>query len=122
MWRRNKAIESPWHGTNLNSYPKRRFLGYSGMDIGTIRLLEAGGRRQDRKEAARWGFAMYIADDPAMWVHRFLDHSDSYRPFVSAKYFANWIKGNAGFSQTIVCSIWARDSDIWDRMNKVSSC
>ena len=66
MWRRNKAIESPWSGINLNNYPRRRFLGYSGMDIETIQLLEAGGRRHDRKEAARWGFAMYVADDPAM--------------------------------------------------------
>ena len=66
MWRRNKAIHSPWHGLNLNSYPKKKFIGYSGMDLETIKLLEAGGRRHDRKEAARWGFAMYVADDPAM--------------------------------------------------------
>ena len=66
MWRRNKAIHSPWHGLNLNSYPKKKFIGYSGMDLETIKLLEGGGRRHDRKEAARWGFAMYVADDPAM--------------------------------------------------------
>ena len=66
MWRRNKAIHSPWYGLNLNSYRKRKFIGYSGMDLETIKLLEAGGRRHDRKEAARWGFAMYVADNPAM--------------------------------------------------------
>jgi len=103
MWRRNKAIESPWLGLDLNNYPNRRFLGYSGMDLETIELLEAGGRRHDRKEAARWGYAMYIADDPAV-----------------AKYFAEWIKKTTqGVQQTIVCEIWARDANIWDSMNKV---
>lgn len=66
MWRRNRAIQSPWRGLDLRFYPKRKFLGYSGMDVNTIELLETGGRRHDRKEAARWGYAMYIADDPAM--------------------------------------------------------
>jgi len=103
MWRRNKAIESPWHGLNLNSYPKKKFLGYSGMDIGTIKLLEDGGRRHDRAEAARWGYAMYVADDPAI-----------------AKYFSEWItKTTKGFSQSTVCEVYARDGDIWDRMNKI---
>ena len=66
MWRRNKAIESPWRGLSTMRYPKRKFLGYSGMDVDTIKLLEAGGRRHDRDEAARWGYAMYVADNPAM--------------------------------------------------------
>ena len=66
MWRRNKAIISPWRGLDLKLYPKKKFIGYSGMDIDTIKLFEQGGRRHDRKEAARWGYAMYVADDPAM--------------------------------------------------------
>ncbi|TFK22408.1 hypothetical protein FA15DRAFT_657537 [Coprinopsis marcescibilis] len=46
------------------------------MDLETIKLLEAGGRRHDRKEAARWGkLPMYVADDPLI-----------------AKYFSDWIK------------------------------
>ncbi|KAK7693428.1 hypothetical protein QCA50_002996 [Cerrena zonata] len=103
-WRRNKAIYSPWHGLQLDLYPKKKFLGYSGMDLETIKLLEAGGRRHDRKEAARWGFAMYVADDPAI-----------------AKYFSDWIKKTAfgTQAQTIVCAIYARDGDIFDNMNKI---
>ncbi|THU80939.1 hypothetical protein K435DRAFT_971238 [Dendrothele bispora CBS 962.96] len=103
-WRRNKEIRSPYLGTNPSSYPKRKFLGYSGMDLGTIQLLESGGRRQDRKEAARWGYAMYVADDPRI-----------------ARYFNEWIKGNAFGQQatTIVCKIWARDGDIFDRLQKL---
>jgi len=66
MWRRNKNMISPYLGTNPTSYPKRIMIGYSGMDLGTIQLLESGGRRTDRKEAARWGYAMYVADNPAM--------------------------------------------------------
>jgi len=38
------------------------------MDIGTIEALEKGWRRQDRKEEARWGYAMYVADNPAMYA------------------------------------------------------
>ncbi|KAJ3553153.1 hypothetical protein NM688_g3766 [Phlebia brevispora] len=102
-WRRNKAIESPWRGLDLQSYPKRKFLGYSGMDLDTIKLLEAGGRRHDRKEPARWGYAMYVADDPAV-----------------AKYFSKWIQPTFGAqATTIVCSVWARDGDIFDSMQKV---
>jgi len=65
-WRRNKSIISPFLGNNLDLYPNKKLLGYSGMDIKTVEALEKGGRRTDRKEAARWGYAMYIADDPAM--------------------------------------------------------
>ncbi|KIY73891.1 hypothetical protein CYLTODRAFT_416546 [Cylindrobasidium torrendii FP15055 ss-10] len=103
-WRRTKAIHSPWLGLELSSYPKHKLIGYSGMDIDTIELLEKGGRRHDRKEAARWGFAMYVADDPRV-----------------AKYFSDWIKATtfgAG-AKTIVCAIYARDGDKWDAMNKI---
>jgi len=103
MWRRNKAIHSPWRGIDPELYPKKRLLGYSGMDIETIRLLEKGGRRHDREEAARWGYAMYIADDPTV-----------------AKYFNDWIKATTeGFSQTVVCAVFARDGDLWDRLPKI---
>ncbi|TFK22409.1 hypothetical protein FA15DRAFT_748753 [Coprinopsis marcescibilis] len=104
MWRRNKAIESPWHGLDLNLYPKKKLIGYSGMDLETIKLLEAGGRRHDRIEAARWGYAMYVADDPAV-----------------AKYFANWIKQTAfgPQAQTIVCAIYARDDSIFNSLPKI---
>ncbi|KAJ3555669.1 hypothetical protein NM688_g2449 [Phlebia brevispora] len=67
-WRRNKAIESPWRGLDLQSYPKRKFLGYSGMDLDTIELLEAGGRRHDTKEAARWGVCdIWIPERGMRW-------------------------------------------------------
>jgi magnesium-dependent phosphatase 1 len=102
IWRRTKAIHSPWHGLNLNSYPKRKLIRYSGMDIRTIQQLEAGGRRTDRKEAARWGFAVYVADDPRVAI-----------------WFNNWIKRFFPGTATVVCAIYARDGDIWDRMNKI---
>ncbi|KAG7097706.1 hypothetical protein E1B28_005030 [Marasmius oreades] len=102
IWRRTKAIHSLWHGTALNSYPKRKLIGFSGMDMGTIQQLEAGGRRTDRKEAARWGFAMYVADDPRVAI-----------------WFNQWIKTYFPGVATTVCAIYARDGDIWDRMNKI---
>ncbi|KAG7097701.1 hypothetical protein E1B28_005026 [Marasmius oreades] len=103
-WRRMKAHQLHWRGLQLDAYPKQKLIGYSGMDIGTIELLEKGGRRLDRKEAARWGYAMYVADDP-----------------VVAKYFSDWIKATTFGPQakTIVCEIHARDGDLWDSMNKI---
>ncbi|KAG7097700.1 hypothetical protein E1B28_005025 [Marasmius oreades] len=104
IWRGTKAIHSPWHGLALTAYPNRKLIGYSGMDHGTIELLEKGGRRHDRKEAARWGHGMYVADDPLV-----------------ARYFRDWIKvttfGPA--SNTTVCEVYARDGEIWDKMNKI---
>ncbi|KAJ7511419.1 acid phosphatase-domain-containing protein [Mycena galericulata] len=105
MWRRNKAIHSPWLGLKLDHYPKKKLIGYSGMDLDTINLLEAGSRRHDREEAARFGFAMYVTDDP-----------------VVAQYFGNWIKlTTPGFGKatTTVCAIYARDGDIWDKLPKI---
>ncbi|KAF8840344.1 hypothetical protein BDN67DRAFT_981104 [Paxillus ammoniavirescens] len=104
MWRRNQRIRSPFLGRDLNLYPKKKLIGYAGMDQGTIDLLQNGGRRQDRKEAARWGYAMYVADNPAI-----------------ASYFNQWIKGNAfgQGAQTRVCALWVRDGDLFDRMNKI---
>ncbi|KIY73888.1 hypothetical protein CYLTODRAFT_406291 [Cylindrobasidium torrendii FP15055 ss-10] len=104
IWRGNKRIHSPWQGLQLNRYPKLKLLGYSGMDEGTIRQLEAGGRRTDTKEAARYGYAMYVADDPRVAI-----------------YFNNWIKNAfAAGTATTVCAVYARDGELWDRMNKVT--
>ncbi|KAF5384515.1 hypothetical protein D9757_006404 [Collybiopsis confluens] len=102
IWRRTKAIYSPYHGLGLGHYPKGKLIGYSGMDMRSIQELEAGGRRSDRKEAARWGFAVYVADDPRVAI-----------------YFKKWIKQFFPGSQTVVCAIYARDGEIWDRMNKI---
>ncbi|KAJ8463365.1 hypothetical protein ONZ45_g17608 [Pleurotus djamor] len=104
VWRRNQRIISPFLGLKLSSYSRPKFIGYSGMDIGSIKLLEQGLRRHDRKEAARYGFAVYVADNPAI-----------------AKYFQEWIKYAFGgkSATTIVCKIYARDGAIWDRMNKI---
>ncbi|KAJ8520242.1 hypothetical protein ONZ45_g2930 [Pleurotus djamor] len=81
-WRRNRSIVTPFVDLNLSSYTKPLFLGYSGMDMESIELLEKGWRKHDRKEAARWGYACYITDDPAI-----------------AKYFSDWIKYAHGQSK-----------------------
>ncbi|EIN11909.1 hypothetical protein PUNSTDRAFT_142120 [Punctularia strigosozonata HHB-11173 SS5] len=106
MWRRNRGIHSPWRGLDVHLYPKRKLIGYSAMDLDTIKLLEAGGRRQDRTEGARWGYAMYVTDNPTI-----------------AKFFSEWIKKTTFGPQasTMVCAIYARDSDIFHRMNKVEN-
>lgn len=105
MWQRNQAI---WTDFNIikNDYnnPNNwyKFLGWSGIDEADIESLEQGGRRHNRVEAARWGFAVYVADDPKI-----------------AKYFSDWIRATTGVNSTTVCGIWARNSDIWDNMAKI---
>ncbi|KAH8107094.1 acid phosphatase-domain-containing protein [Cristinia sonorae] len=104
QWRHVQAIRSPYLGQSLGSYPCPMFLGYSGMDEQTVKLLIQGKNRTDLTESARWGYAMYIADDINI-----------------AKFFANWIKADA-FGQntnTYVCEIWARDARKFIAMNKI---
>ncbi|KAH8107097.1 acid phosphatase-domain-containing protein [Cristinia sonorae] len=93
QWRRCQQIRSPYLGPGLSTYPEPMLIGYSGMDEDTVKLLVEGKNRIDTKESARWGFAVYVADNPAV-----------------AQYFRNWIKKDAfRKSQTFVCEIWVRD-------------
>jgi len=68
QWRRSKRIRSPYIDQHLSSYPKRMFIGYAGIDQATIDLLKQGKNRVDLKEAARWGYATYITDNPALYA------------------------------------------------------
>lgn len=104
LWRRCKRIRSPYIDQNLSSYPRRVFLGYSGMDEGTVKLLTQGKSRVDLKESARWGYATYITDNPSI-----------------AKYFSNWIKADAfgADTKTCVCEMWIRDKNIFDNLGKI---
>lgn len=104
QWRRLHAIRSRYLGQNLKSYSDPMFIGFAGMDQGTVNLLTQGKNRVDLKEAARWGYAMYIADDARI-----------------AKYFAHWIKSNAFGANAIthVCELWARDRKKFLATNKI---
>lgn len=74
LWRRCRRIRSSYIDQNPRSYPKRRFIGYAGMDEGTVNLLTSGKHRVDLKESARWGYASYITDNPKLYVSSFLVH------------------------------------------------
>lgn len=63
QWRRLHAIRTPYLGQSLDSYSDPMFIGFAGMDEGTVNLLTQGRTRVDLEEAARWGYAMYITDD-----------------------------------------------------------
>jgi magnesium-dependent phosphatase 1 len=65
-WRRNKIIRRPWLGQDLSKYPGRELIGFSGMDLRIYDSLANGGRRKDREESARWGYAMYVTDNLRM--------------------------------------------------------
>ncbi|KAG2140522.1 uncharacterized protein EDB93DRAFT_1241866 [Suillus bovinus] len=95
QWRCLHTIRSPYIGQNLKSYSDPMFIGFTGMDEGMVNLLMQGKNRVDLKEAAHWGYAMYITDDARI-----------------VRYFANWIKSNA-FGATARTHIWApEDSSI----------
>ncbi|KIK95086.1 hypothetical protein PAXRUDRAFT_407748 [Paxillus rubicundulus Ve08.2h10] len=104
LWRRCKRIRSPYLGQDLELYPKKKFIGYAGMDQATVDLLTKGKSRIDMKESARWGYAMYITDNPAM-----------------AKFFSEWIKADAfgANAKTYVCALWARDGDLFNSIGKI---
>ncbi|KAF8835571.1 hypothetical protein BDN67DRAFT_975156 [Paxillus ammoniavirescens] len=103
LWRRCKKIRSPYLGQDLKLYPKKKFIGYAGMDADTVDRLVKGKNRIDTKESARWGYAMYITDNPAL-----------------AKYFSKWIKEKDGYKgKTYVCELWVRDRDLFGSIGKI---
>ncbi|KAI5984728.1 acid phosphatase-domain-containing protein, partial [Pisolithus albus] len=104
LWRRCKLIRSPYLGQDLRLYSNKKFIGYAGMDQDTIDILEKGKNRIDITESARWGYAMYITDNPAI-----------------AKYFSEWIKEDSfgKDAKTHVCALWVRDGDCFDRVGKI---
>lgn len=104
LWRRCKLIRSPYLGQDLGLYPRKKFIGYAGMDQGTVDILVKGKSRIDITESARWGYATYITDNPAI-----------------AKYFSEWIKVDSfgKDAKTHVCALWVRDGYLFDRMGKI---
>ena len=43
------------------------FIGFAGMDEGTVNLLTQGKTHMDLKVVACWKYAMYIANDAQMY-------------------------------------------------------
>ncbi|KAH8107091.1 acid phosphatase-domain-containing protein [Cristinia sonorae] len=104
VWKLAKSIRYPYLGQDRKLYPNAGFIGYTGVDEATLQLLVQGKTRIDTEESARWGYAIYIADDPAM-----------------ANFFAEWIKGDTFGPQaeTHVCEVWARDMNLWKQVPKI---
>jgi hypothetical protein len=46
--------------------PKVKHIGYVGADKVNALRYANGERRTPSDRASRWGFAMYVADDPRM--------------------------------------------------------
>ncbi|EIW73820.1 hypothetical protein CONPUDRAFT_160682 [Coniophora puteana RWD-64-598 SS2] len=66
MWQRAKSIRSPYKGQILSHYPLALPIGYAAVDEGTLHLLEKGESWVDTNDSARWGYGMYLTDNPAM--------------------------------------------------------
>ncbi|KAF9269926.1 hypothetical protein L218DRAFT_992605 [Marasmius fiardii PR-910] len=92
--------------SKTNHFKKTK--GWTNFEYSDMKTSYSADRSLDlslSEEAARWGYAMYIADDP-----------------VVAKYFRNWIKKTTPAfrqSETLVCAIYARDADIFDSLPKI---
>lgn len=98
MWVRNKKIMSPYLGQNLSSYPRRELIRYAVLDDASLRLLERG--KTHKKEPGRWGYGLYLTDDPAI-----------------AKFLRD--RAQSGNTRMQVCAVWVRDAQLFDVVAKI---
>jgi magnesium-dependent phosphatase 1 len=103
-WHRLRVMTTPFNDQGLTHYNHPMWIGFSGMDEESMKRLKHGQNRIDTKEAARWGYAVYITDDIRV-----------------AAYFREWIKQDAHGqnAQTYLCDIWVRDAAKWLNTQKI---
>ncbi|KAK7049090.1 acid phosphatase-domain-containing protein [Favolaschia claudopus] len=104
LWRRNKYISRCRPHPDSQLLPKPKFIGWVGTDTKTMERYRHGQRRLEYSRPARYGYGMYLSDDPNVAMH-----------------FAGW--GGVGQStrQTgdmYICAIYARDGELFDRIPK----
>ncbi|KAF8833574.1 hypothetical protein BDN67DRAFT_916690 [Paxillus ammoniavirescens] len=99
LWSRIQGIISPYQGQHLQSYPRRKLIGYAALDSALVKLLESGRSIEDQS-LARWGYGLYLTDNLAV-----------------AKFLRDQMKGAHIKAQ--VCSIWVRDAELFDTVAKI---
>ncbi|KAI1128303.1 acid phosphatase-domain-containing protein [Nemania abortiva] len=100
-WRRNQIIRCPMPTHSPNPHPNAKTIGWVGTDKHTSDLYMNGQRRTKSGRPSRWGFALYVADDPSI-----------------AAEFAKWRRDSDTDNQYI-CEIYVRDFEIFRAMDKV---
>jgi magnesium-dependent phosphatase 1 len=67
VWRRNQRIVvRPTLGAPIDPLPNRKHIGYVGTDFDTGQRYKQGLRRLRSNRPSRWGFGMYVTDNPTM--------------------------------------------------------
>ncbi|KAJ7511423.1 hypothetical protein B0H11DRAFT_2215249 [Mycena galericulata] len=94
IWRRNKyIIVHP--GLDNRLLPKPKFIGWVGTNAANMQRYRNGERRLDHSRPARWGYGLYITDDPAV-----------------AHFFAFWARNPA--EGMFVCAMYVWDGNVFD--------
>jgi len=65
VWNRNKDIrcQLPFNNPGLT---QARQIGWVGTDRATAQRYAEGKRRLKSSRPSRWGWGLYVADDPSM--------------------------------------------------------
>ena len=119
IWRRNQLIRRNMPGAGPNPLPNKRHIGYVGVDYDTSQRYKQGQRRLKSSRPSRWGWAMYVADNPEMWAAVFpcfccqLIHT-----WCSAAVFARWLRESEPNNQ-FFCKVFVRDFEEFKQMSKV---
>ncbi|KAK7049088.1 acid phosphatase-domain-containing protein [Favolaschia claudopus] len=99
VWRRNKLC---MRGIplSLTEQGKKRFVGWVGTSGPNAARYRQGLRRLDYSRPARYGYGLYMTDDPAV-----------------AMFFASW---DRPVHDRYICAIYVRDGELFDQIHKVS--
>ncbi|KAH7395927.1 hypothetical protein BKA64DRAFT_709303 [Cadophora sp. MPI-SDFR-AT-0126] len=101
LWRRNQNIRRPMPSSGLNPHPSQKQIGWVGTDKATGELYSKGRRRPKSTRPSRWGWGLYVADDP----------------FVAAA-FTQYQREHTPDDQYI-CQVFVRDFEVFKQMDKV---
>ncbi|KIJ46698.1 hypothetical protein M422DRAFT_249863 [Sphaerobolus stellatus SS14] len=100
-WRRNQHMMVP-NPRMLDPHPNKMLIGYAGTDRKTAAEYAKGHRRHPSGRPARWGYGLYVADNPQV-----------------AMFFSQWLRTGGG-GNFHVCEIYARDKDVFiNEVNKI---
>ena len=64
IWNRNHHIRRNMPNAGLDPLPNRMHIGYVGTDGDTGYRYSQGWRRLKSHRPSRWGWGIYVADDP----------------------------------------------------------
>ncbi|KAK3939202.1 acid phosphatase-domain-containing protein [Diplogelasinospora grovesii] len=99
-WRRYRQIQFRMPG-RIRGASRTKLIGYASADAATAQRYKRGERRLATGRPARWGYALYVADDPRV-----------------SEWFATWRRENDPANHW-VCAIYTRDWDAFRAMDKV---